>query len=213
MARNRVQFQKGMSLAEFQAIYGAEEQCRQAVIAWRWPGGFECPHCGGRAHAIVGRRRLFQCHACRTQTSVKAGTIFANSLLPLTKWFLAIYLLTQSKNSISTLELSRQLGVKWDTAWLLRQKLIAAMADREVLRKLGGRVEMDDAVMGGEKSELEGGRRGRAGPNKTPFVVAVETTDDGRPLRLLLHVVETHDGENIEKMAKTYLAPTARVAV
>lgn len=211
MARNPVQFQKGMSLAGFLAQYGSEEQCRQAVIAWRWPDGFVCPHCGEREHGIVGERRLFLCHGCHAQVSVKAGTIFAKSLLPLTKWFLAMFLLTQSKNTIATLELARHLGVKWDTAWLMRQKLIAVMADREGSRKLDGRVEMDDAVMGGEKSELEGGKRGRAGPNKTPFVVAVETTDERRPRRLLLHVVETHDGENIEKMAKAHLAPTARV--
>ena len=211
MARNPVQFQKGMSLAEFMADYGSEEQCRQAVIAWRWPDGFVCPNCGGRKHAIVGKRRLFLCHGCRMQVSVRSGTVFAKSLLPLTKWFLAMFLLTQSKNSISTLELSRQLGVKWDTAWLLRQKLISVMAEREAACKLDGRVEMDDAVMGGEKREIDGGKRGRAGPNKTPFVVAVETTDDGRPRRLLLHVVETHDGDNIEKLAKAHLASSARV--
>ena len=66
---------------------------------------------------------------------------------------------------------------------------------------------MDDAVLGGEKSELDGGKRGRSGPNKTPFVVAVETSDDGRPLRLLLHVVKVHDGAEIESMAKAHLEP------
>ena len=70
---------------------------------------------------------------------------------------------------------------------------------------------MDDAVLGGEKSELDGGKRGRSGPNKTPFVVAVETSDDGRPLRLLLHVVKVHDGAEIESMAKAHLEPTARI--
>jgi transposase len=83
---------------------------------------------------------------------------------------------------------------KMGTAWLLRQKVVSVMAEREAARKLEGRVEMDDAVMGGEQSELDGGKRRRAGPNKTPFVVAVETTDDGRPRHLLLLVVETHDG-------------------
>jgi transposase-like protein len=211
MARNPVQFQKGMSFAEFHAACGSEGQWRQAVIAWRWPAGFMSPHCGGRDHAIVGARRLFLCHGCKTQTSVKAGTIFAKSLLPLSKWFLAMFLVTQSKNSIATLELARWLGVKWDTAWLMRQKLIAVMAEREARRKLVGRVEMDDAVMGGEKGELEGGKRGRAGPNKTPFVVAVETTDEGRPRRLVLHVVASHDGDSIEAMAKAHVASTARV--
>ena len=94
-------------------------------------------------------------------TSVKAGTVFTRTLPALTKWFQAIFLITQSKNSISTLELSRQIGVKWDSAWLMRQKLASVMAEREASKKLDGRIEMDDAVLGGEKCELDGGKRGR----------------------------------------------------
>lgn len=211
MARNPVQMQKGLSLTEFQARYGTEEQCRAAVFAWRWPKGFVCPHCGSTDHAVVGKRQLYLCHDCLTQTSLKAGTIFARTLLPLTKWFQGMYLITQAKNSISTLELARQLGVRPDTASLMRHKLMSVMAEREAATKLDGRVEMDDAVLGGEKSELDGGKRGRGGPNKVPFVVAVATDDNGHPQRLLLHVVKTHDGANIEAMARTHLAPTARV--
>ena len=81
-----------------------------------------------------------------------------------------IYLLKQSKNSISTLELARQLGVRPDTASLIRHKLMSVMAEREATRKLDGRVGIDDAVLGGE-SVLDGGKRGRGGPNKIPFVV------------------------------------------
>lgn len=211
MARNPIQLQKGMSLTELNARYGTEEQCKAALVAWRWPDGFVCRNCGSRDHAIVGKRRLYLCHGCRTQTSVKAGTIFARTLLPLTKWFQGMFLLTQSKNSIATLELARQLGVRPDTAALMRHKLMSVMVDREGNRKLDGRVEMDDAVLGGEKSELQGGKRGRAGPNKTPFVVAVATSDEGRPQRLLLHVVKAHDGAAIAAMAKAHLAPSARV--
>ena len=85
-----------------------------------WPGAGRTVSCAQHVAAanmpIVGKRRLYLCHGCRKQTSVIAGTVFENSLLPLTKWFQAMWLITQSKNSISTLELSRQIGVKWDTA-------------------------------------------------------------------------------------------------
>ena len=190
MARNAIQMQKGLSLSELNEQFGTEEKCKAAVFKWRWPDGFVCPACGGRDHGIVGARRLYLCHDCETQTSLKSGTIFARTLLPLTKWFQGMYLLTQSKNSISGLELARQLGVRPDTAALMRHKLMSVMVEREGSRKLAGRVEMDDVVLGGEKSEADGGKRGRGGPNKTPFVVAVETSDDGWPLRLLLHVVK-----------------------
>ena len=211
MSRNPIQMQKGLSLTELNDTYGTEAQCRAAVTAWRWPDGFVCPGCGGRDHSIVGRREVYECRDCLKQTSLTAGTIFAHTLLPLTTWFQGMYLLTQSKNSISGLELARQLGVRPDTASLMRHKLMSVMAEREGARKLDGRVEMDDAVLGGEKSVLDGGKQGRGGPNKTPFVVAVATDDDGYPQRLLLHVVTTHDGANIEAMAKAHLAPTARV--
>lgn len=211
MARNRVQFQKGTSLSTLQERFGTEEKCEAALVAWRWPDGFVCPHCGGRDHAIVGKRRLYNCHGCERQTSIKAGTVFAHSLLALTKWFQAMFLITQSKNSISTLELSRQIGVKWDSAWLMRQKLASVMGEREAEKKLDGRIEMDDAVLGGEKGELDGGKRGRGGPNKIPFVIAVATSDEGHPQRLALMPVAAHNSEEIERIAKAHLAPTALV--
>lgn len=211
MARNRLQFQKGLSLTEFTEAYGTEEQCEAALKAWRWPDGFVCPHCGETEHAVVGKRRLYSCHGCQRQTSLKAGTVFENTMLPLTKWFQAMWLLTQSKNSISTLEMARQIGVKWDSAALLRHKLMSVMAEREAGRMLDGRVEIDDAVLGGERSEAEGGKRGRGGPNKTPFVAAVATDDCGRPRRLLLKVVASHDSASILALAKAHLAASARV--
>ena len=103
MARNKVQFQKGLSETEFNEAYGSEEQCHAALVNWRWPNGFECPGCRGAAHCVVmrGARRLFQCNACRKQTSVKAGTIFASSKLPLRIWFKAMYHLSRNPRRAS----------------------------------------------------------------------------------------------------------------
>ena len=116
-----------MSFAEFNARYGIEEQCHAALVAMRWPDGFQCPKCGCRTYSYAKARRHFQCSACRVQTSAKAGTIFHKSKTPLTKWFLAMHLITSAKNDISGLELARQLDVKWDTAWLMKQKLMEVM--------------------------------------------------------------------------------------
>jgi hypothetical protein len=89
-----------------------------------------------------------------------------------------MHLITQAKNNVSALELKRHLGVCYKTAWLIKHKLLEVMAGREDQRVLDGRVEVDDAYLGGERA----GTRGRGSENKTPFVVAVQTTDDGRPL-------------------------------
>ena len=152
MARNPVQFQKGLSLIEFSRRYGTDEQCHAALVAMRWPDGFECPHCKGRTHSYSLARRIFQCSACRVQTSARAGTMFHKSHTPLVKWFLAIYLVTSAKNDIAALELARQLGVKWDTAWLIKQKLMEVMLQRNATYKLKGAVQIDDAYLGGEKA-------------------------------------------------------------
>src|SRR5207237_3564914 len=117
MARNKVQFQKGLSEAQFATLYGTEDLCREVLTRWRWPSGFVCPVCGGKHHSIVKTRALYQCTACRRQTSLIAGTIFAATKVPLGTWFRAMYHLTQSKGGISSLELGRRLGVTQTTAW------------------------------------------------------------------------------------------------
>jgi transposase-like protein len=181
MARNMVQFQKGLSEPAFERLYGTEEQCRAVVVASRWPDGFACPACGGGEHSQVKTRGLFQCTACRRQTSPIAGTIFASTKLPLRTWFRAMYHITQTKQGISSIELGRRLGVTQTTAWKVKHKLKQVMLERDASKQLTGRVEIDDAYLGGERS---GGKRGRGAAGKTPFVAAVETTPDGKPVRI-----------------------------
>jgi transposase-like protein len=208
MARNSVQFQKGLSEAGFDELYGTEPKCRAAVIAWRWPDGFECPACGGASHSEIGTRGLFQCRACRRQTSPTAGTIFAATKVPLRTWFRAMYHLTQSKQGISSIELARRLGVTQTTAWTIKHKLAQVMMERDVDKRLHGRVELDDAYLGGERS---GGKRGRGSPGKTPFVAAVETTEEGRPVRLKLRRVTSFCGRAVSGFARRSLHPDCQV--
>jgi transposase-like protein len=206
MARNPVQFQRGMSLATFLQRYGSEEQCHDALIAMRWRSGFVCPSCGGRSHSYCRPRRLFQCSACGHQASVKAGTIFHHTKVSLTKWFLAIYLLAQSKNDIAAMELMRQLGVKYDTAWLMKQKIMAAMLETNATEKLNGDVQVDDAYLGGVRS----GKGGRGSPNKVPFVAAVETRRD-RPRRAQLRRLASFKENQIEQWAVVSVGRNANV--
>ena len=76
MARNKVQFQKGLSFAAFHRLCASEDQCHAALAKWRWPDGFACPDCGERRYSYIAMRRLYQCSACSLQTSARAGTIF-----------------------------------------------------------------------------------------------------------------------------------------
>ncbi len=127
MQKNAIQFQKGFSLPEFFNKYGTEDQCVKALFKWRWPSGFVCRECGDTKYCALHTRQLYQCNNCHHQTSLISRTIFADTKLPLTMWFLAMYLVTQTKNGISALELRRQLGVSYNTAWSVKHKLMQVM--------------------------------------------------------------------------------------
>jgi transposase-like protein len=200
---------RGLSEAEFRERFGTEEACRKALFEMRWREGLTCPSCGGRGFCELRTRKVFQCNRCKRQVSLTAGTVFQDSKLPLTTWFAAIYHLAQGKNGISSVELGRRLGVKQGTAWLMKHKLMRAMAAREAAKpKLAGRVEMDDAYLGGERP---GGKRGRGAAGKTPIVAAVETTPERKPRRLRLTVVKGFRKKEVEKLAKRDLAAGATV--
>jgi transposase-like protein len=200
---------KGLSEAELRERFGTEEACRKALFDVRWREGLTCPACGHRGFCRLRTRELFQCNRCKRQVRLTAGTVFQDTKLPLTTWFAAIYHLTQGKGGISSIELGRRLGVRRQTAWLVKHKLMRAMAAREAEKpKLSGRVEVDDAYLGGERP---GGERGRGAAGKTPIVAAVETTPERRPKRLRLTVVKGFRKKEVERIAKRDFAPGANV--
>jgi ribosomal protein L37AE/L43A len=208
MAINHVQFQKGLPMAEFLDKYGTQKKCHAALVASRWPEGFRCPCCGDERHSTFVRenRQYWQCYRCRHQTTATAGTIFEASKLPLTHWFLAMHLMTQAKNNVSALELKRHLGVRYKAAWLMKHKLLQVMAEREDRRVLDGRIEIDDAYLGGEKP----GKPGRGSENKVSFVVAVQTTAEGQPVLACLSRTP-FTKEALEAWAHKALAAGAQV--
>ena len=199
---------RGLSDEAFGEAFGTEEQCRAALVRLRWPVGFVCPCCGHREHCVLAGRGLYQCNRCKKQTSPTAGTIFHATKLPLTLWFAAIDLIVTAKNGISSVELGRRLGVKQPPAWAVKHKIMAVMARREGETALTGRVEMDDAYLGGVRS---GGKRGRGAAGKTPFVAAVSTSPEGRPRKLKLAPVKGFRKREIARGAKHWLAPGAAV--
>jgi transposase-like protein len=200
---------KGLSEAEFRERFGTEEACRRALFAMRWRDGLACPGCGGSSFCRLRTRELFQCNRCKRQVRLTAGTVFQDTKLPLTTWFAAIYHLTQGKGGISSIELGRRLGVRRQTAWLVKHKLMRAMTAREAAKpKLSGRIEIDDAYLGGERP---GGKRGRGAAGKTPIVAAVETTPERKPKRLRLTVVKGFRKREVERIAKRDFAPGTNV--
>lgn len=208
MAKNKVQFQQGFSLQEFFSQYGNEQQCRQALIQWRWPEGFQCPVCGHDKYCELNTRLLFQCNGCHAQTSVTAGTIFDSTKLPLTTWFLGIYHITQSKISFSALSLKRFIGVSYNTALLMKHKVQQAMKERDDSRLLTGFIQLDDAYWGGKKRD---GKRGRGATGKIPFVAAVSTNEEGHPIAMRFSQVASFSKAQIKSWAQKNLSPGCTV--
>jgi hypothetical protein len=128
--------------------------------------------------------------------------------LLLTTCFQAFYLIGQTKTGISSLELSRHLGVKYDTAWLLHNKILRAMTDREDAYVLRGEIQMDDAFLGGERP---GGKAGRGSENKIPIVAAVSLSEAGHPIHAEITPVAGFSSEAVGAWARENLAPGCAV--
>lgn len=203
MAKNKIQFQQGLSLPEFLTQYGSEEQCRKALFQWRWPHGFKCPECGHDKYCTLKSRKLFQCNRCRSQISVTAGTIFDSTKLPLSTWFLGIYFVTQSKVSVSALSLKRFIGVSYNTALLMKHKIQQVMKERDDSKPIACCfIQLDDAYWGGKKRD---GIRGRGATGKLPFVAAVSTNDKGHPIEMRFSQVKAFSKEAIKDWAHKHL--------
>lgn len=210
MTMNKIQFQAGLSLDEFNELYGNEEQCELVVEKSRWPDGYECCKCHCNEHYVVrhGKVKTFQCRTCHHQETLTGGTIFHSTKLPLTKWFQAMHLLTQSKNNVAALELKRFLGVCYRTAWRLKQKILVVMTEREADRQLEGRIVVDDVYLGGE---LHGGTAGRGSENKIPFIAAIQTDKGNFPIYAVFSRVKTFSIDEVESWAKKHICAASIV--
>jgi transposase-like protein len=178
---------------DFQERFATEDACRAYLFECRWPDGFRCPGCGGHAVGAMHRRRLvWQCQACGRQTSVTAGTVMHRTHTPLRLWFWAAYLVATHHPGISAKQLSRQLGLRYETAWLMLQKLRRAMVapEREPLKR---EVEVDEFFLGGRDTTHH---RRHLGEQKTLCAVAVEVRGRGSG-RVRLAVVKDSSWDSL----------------
>jgi hypothetical protein len=164
---------KVSSLISFQQRFGTEQACIEHLAALRWPDGYRCKKCGcEKAYQLKVHPRVFMCSKCNFQESVTAGAILHRTKLPLVKWFWAAYLLAQDKRGVSAMHISRELNLRYATAWAMLHKLRLALADQDAF-PLQGVVEVDETYYGGKGGPGSGGRS-LANENKTLIVMAVE---------------------------------------
>ncbi len=169
-----------------------EEACVAFLRGLRWPQGFACPRCGGRASSTLRTRRLEQCRRCRYQASLTAGTVLHGTRLPLRVWFLAIFFLGRHKTGISALQLQKDLGLgSYKTAWMLLHKLRSALGER-ASQRLVGLVEADESYVGARR---ERGAPGRTLRRKSLVAAAVENRGERAGSLRLAVVPNASQGE------------------
>lgn len=167
------------SLLEFTEVFSTEQNCLNYLKEIRWCEGAYCPYCGCTKVYTFKDNKNYKCAECRKRFSVKVGTIFEDTKIPLRKWFLAIYLLTAHKKGISSLQLSRDLDVTQKTAWFILHRLRYATNTTSFRNPLKNIVDVDETYIGGKYknkhlSKRKIGSQGRSLQDKTPVLGMVE---------------------------------------
>lgn len=145
------------SLSSLNVDFDTDAECRQALEELRWPDGVECLRCHSKSISRLTTRKQYDCNACRYRFSVTTGTIFNDSHLALPKWFLAVFLMCESKKGISANQLRRTLGVAQKTAWYLNHRIRKAMSEVNPTL-LTGTVECDETYLGSRRHTRGTGR-------------------------------------------------------
>jgi transposase-like protein len=181
-----------LNLKSLAKYFSNEDEAREMLEKMRWPNGVICPHCKSEgAYKLTAkaeskspvRKGVWKCKSCRKQFTVKVGTIFEDSHIPLSTWLLAINLLCTSKKGMSAHQLHRMLGITYRSAWFMAHRIRFAMTQDPLASKLQGTVEADETYIGGKaknmhKSVRERKVQGRGNVGKAPVFTLVER--DGR---------------------------------
>ncbi len=142
--------------------FADKERAFEYAVRWRWPGGnVTCPRCSSAKHSFIKTRKLWFCYVCQKQFTLKVGTIFEDSALGIDKWMVAVWMVANCKNGVSSWELHRTLGVAQKTAWFMLHRIREAMHDKSIVKfgGTGGVVEADETFVGPNPMKMHKGRR------------------------------------------------------
>ena len=173
------------TLQEAVLYFADPKNCREYVVARRWPNSVTCPTCGGTKVVFSEKHNRWQCasHHAKRQFTVKTGTIFEESPLGLDKWLLAMWLVVNCKNGVSSYEISRAFGITQKTAWFLDHRIRLAVHSGS-FEKLSGEIEVDETFIGGKARNMHIEKRARritgtGGRDKVPVMGILERGEKG----------------------------------
>ena len=189
------------------------EHCRQFMVSLRWPDGIvKCPQCGSDHITYLAKNRIWKCYAKheRPTFSLKTGTIFEDSPIPLEKWLTAAWLIISCKNGISSYEIHRGLGVTQKTAWFMLHRIRLAMQEGG-FNKLGGEVEVDETFIGGKARNMHKAKRervitGTGGKDKTVVLGMVERDGNVRAM-----VVDNRRKSELQRQVREHVEAGAAI--
>jgi transposase-like protein len=148
------------TLYDFLEVFSTEEKCTQHLKELRWKNGEFCPYCGNKKLYNFKDKKTYKCSECRKRFSIKVGTIFEDSNINLKKWFLAIFFATNHKKGISSLQLSKDIGVTQKTAWFMLHRIREATIGFSKKRPLFKEdVQADETYIGGKESNKHNSKK------------------------------------------------------
>lgn len=167
------------NLFDLLKVFSTEEKCVEFLRQTKWANGEFCPYCGCQKLYAFSNGKTFKCADCRKRFSIRVGTIFEDSKIPLQKWFMALYLLTAHKKGISSCQLAKDIGVTQKTAWFMLHRLRHASQTKAFNAPLKNHVECDETYIGGKEKNKHKDKRtpntqGRNTKTKTPVIGMVE---------------------------------------
>jgi len=206
---------KDLDLATLSAIFTDEDAARRLLESKRWPNGPVCPHCGSeKVYTLTAkpesrqpvRPGVYKCGACRKQFTVRIGTIFEESHIPLRKWLMAIHLMTSSKKGISSHQIAREVGVTQKSGWFLCHRIREAVRQEPMVGLLKGTVEADETYVGARKPRVKGTSKHGRGTSKKPVMILVERDGNARSMPM-----EKVDGATLEGEVRKHVDASSQI--